>query len=143
GVQTCALPILGSAVTGSADVPMLLTLALAGFGLSWAIVFGLLALFPQALQNLPKSGGWMNTVKVVLGFIELGLALKFLSKADLVSKTFFLKRELFIVLWILIAIGLVLYLFGKIRFPHDDKKPQISLTRKIIGFLGIGFIIYL
>lgn len=144
---SCTGPILGSllgsAVTGSADVPMLLTFALAGFGLSWAIVFGLLALFPQALQSLPKSGGWMNTVKVVLGFIELGLALKFLSKADLVSKTFFLKRELFIALWILIAIGLVLYLFGKIRFPHDDKKPKISTTRKVIGFLGIGFIIYL
>ncbi len=144
---SCTGPILGSllgsAVTGSADVPMLLTFALAGFGLSWAIVFGLLALFPQALQSLPKSGGWMNTVKVVLGFIELGLALKFLSKADLVSKTFLLKRELFIALWILIAIGLVLYLFGKIRFPHDDKKPKISLTRKILGFFGIGFIIYL
>jgi len=144
---SCTGPILGSllgsAVTGSANIPMLLTFALAGFGLSWAIVFGLLALFPQALQSLPKSGGWMNTVKVVLGFIELGLALKFLSKADLVSKTFFLKRELFIALWILIAIGLVLYLFGKIRFPHDDKKPKISLTRKIIGVLGIGFIIYL
>ena len=144
---SCTGPILGSllgsAVTGSADVPMLLTFALAGFGLSWAIVFGLLALFPQALQSLPKSGGWMNTVKVVLGFIELGLALKFLSKADLVSKTFLLKRELFIALWILIAIGLVLYLFGKVRFPHDDKKPKISLTRKIIGFFGIGFIIYL
>ncbi|MGZ5197674.1 MAG: cytochrome c biogenesis protein CcdA, partial [Kaistella sp.] len=144
---SCTGPILGSllgsAVTGSANVPMLLTFALAGFGLSWAIVFGLLALFPQALQSLPKSGGWMNTVKVVFGFIELGLALKFLSKADLVSKTFFLKRELFIALWILIAIGLVLYLFGKIRFPHDDKKPKISLTRKIFGFLGIGFIIYL
>ena len=144
---SCTGPILGSllgsAVTGSANIPMLLTFALAGFGLSWAIVFGLLALFPQALQSLPKSGGWMNTVKVVLGFIELGLALKFLSKADLVSKTFFLKRELFIALWILIAIGLVLYLFGKIRFPHDDKKPKISLTRKIIGVLGIGFIVYL
>ncbi|WP_332020094.1 protein-disulfide reductase DsbD family protein [Kaistella sp.] len=144
---SCTGPILGSllgsAVTGSADVPMLLTFALAGFGLSWAIVFGLLALFPQALQSLPKSGGWMNTVKVVLGFIELGLALKFLSKADLVSKTFLLKRELFIALWILIAIGLVLYLFGKIRFPHYDKKPKISLTRKIFGILGIGFIIYL
>lgn len=144
---SCTGPILGSllgsAVTGSADVPMLLTFALAGFGLSWAIVFGLLALFPQALQSLPKSGGWMNTVKVVLGFIELGLALKFLSKADLVSKTFFLKRELFIVLWILITIGLVLYLFGKIKFPHDDKKQKISLTRKIFGLLGIGFIVYL
>ena len=144
---SCTGPILGSllgsAETGSANVPMLLTFALAGFGLSWAIVFGLLALFPQALQSLPKSGGWMNTVKVVLGFIELGLALKFLSKADLVSKTFFLKRELFIVLWILITIGLVLYLFGKIKFPHDDKNQKISLTRKIFGLLGIGFIVYL
>lgn len=144
---SCTGPILGSllgsAVTGSSNVPMLLTFALAGFGLSWAIVFGLLALFPQALQSLPKSGGWMNTVKVVLGFIELGLALKFLSKADLVSKTFFLKRELFIVIWILISIDLVLYLFGKIRFPHDDKKAKISLTRKIVGVLGIGFVIYL
>lgn len=144
---SCTGPILGSllgsAITGSANVPMLLTFALAGFGLSWAIVFGLLALFPQALQSLPKSGGWMNTVKVVLGFIELGLALKFLSKADLVSKTFFLKRELFIVLWIIITLGLVLYLFGLIRFPHDDKKPKISLTRKIFGVLSIGFLIYL
>lgn len=144
---SCTGPILGSllgsAVTGSANVPMLLTFALAGFGLSWAIVFGLLALFPQALQSLPKSGGWMNTVKVVLGFIELALALKFLSKADLVSKTLFLKRELFVGLWILITIGLVLYLFGKIRFPHDDKNEKISTTRKILGVLGIGFVIYL
>ena len=144
---SCTGPILGSllgsAVTGSTNVPMLLTFALAGFGLSWAIIFGLLALFPQALQSLPKSGGWMNTVKVVLGFIELALALKFLSKADLVTKTFLLKRELFIAIWILITIGLVLYLFGLIRFPHDDKKPKISLTRKIFGVLGIGFLIYL
>ena len=144
---SCTGPILGSllgsAVTGSSNVPMLLTFALAGFGFSWAIIFGLLALFPQALQSLPKSGGWMNTVKVVLGFIELGLALKFLSKADLVSKTFFLKRELFIAIWILISIGLVLYLFGKIRFPHDDKNAKISVTRKVLGVLGIGFVIYL
>lgn len=144
---SCTGPILGSllgsAVTGSTDVPMLLTFALAGFGLAWAIVFGLLALFPQALQSLPKSGGWMNTVKVVLGFIELGLALKFLSKADLVSKTFLLKRELFIVLWIIITLGLVLYLFGIIRFPHDDKKPKTSLGRKLFGVLGLGFLIYL
>ena len=144
---SCTGPILGSllgsAVTGSTNVPMLLTFALAGFGFAWAIVFGLLALFPQALQSLPKSGGWMNTVKVVLGFVELALALKFLSKADLVSKTFLIKRELFIAIWIVIAIGLVLYLFGLIRFPHDDKKPKISTTRKILGALGIGFVIYL
>jgi len=144
---SCTGPILGSllgsAITGSANVPMLLTFALAGFGLAWAIVFGLLALFPQALQSLPKSGGWMNTVKVVLGFVELALALKFLSKADLVSKTFLIKRELFIAIWIVVAIGLVIYLFGLIRFPHDDKKPKISIARKIIGILGIGFVIYL
>jgi len=134
---SCTGPILGSllgsAVTGSTNVPMLLTFALAGFGLAWAIIFGLLALFPQALQSLPKSGGWMNTVKVVLGFVELALALKFLSKADLVSKTFFLKRELFIAIWIIVALGLALYLLGFIRFPHDDKKPKISITRKILG----------
>lgn len=144
---SCTGPILGSllgsAITGSANVPMLLTFALAGFGLAWAIVFGLLALFPQALQSLPKSGGWMNTVKVVLGFVELALALKFLSKADLVSKTFLIKRELFIAIWIVVAIGLVIYLFGLIRFPHDDKKPKISITRKIMGILGIGFVVYL
>lgn len=144
---SCTGPILGSllgsAVTGSANVPMLLTFALAGFGLAWAIIFGLLALFPQALQSLPKSGGWMNTVKVVLGFVELALALKFISKADLVSKTFLLKRELFIVIWILVALGLALYLLGVIRFPHDDKKPKISITRKILGVLGLGFVIYL
>lgn len=144
---SCTGPILGSllggVVAGATNVPTLLTFALAGFGLAWALVFGLLALFPQALQSLPKSGGWMNTVKVVLGFIELALALKFLSKADLVSKTFLLKRELFIAIWIIIAIGLVLYLFGKIRFPHDDKKPKISLTRRILGVFGIVFIGYL
>lgn len=144
---SCTGPILGSllggVVAGATNVPTLLTFALAGFGLAWALVFGLLALFPQTLQSLPKSGGWMNTVKVVLGFIELALALKFLSKADLVSKTFLLKRELFIVLWIIIAIGLVVYLFGKIRFPHDDKKPKISLTRRILGVFGIVFIGYL
>ena len=144
---SCTGPILGSllgsAVTGSANIPMLLTFALAGFGLSWAIVFGLLALFPNILASLPKSGGWMNTVKVVLGFVELALALKFLSKADLVSKTFLLKRELFIAIWIIITIGLVLYLFKLILFPHDDKNEKTTTTRKILGVLGIGFVIYL
>ncbi len=144
---SCTGPILGgflgSLLSSANNIAMLFTFALAGFGLSWGIVFGLFALFPQVLQSLPKSGGWMNTVKVVLGFIEIGLALKFLSKADLVSKTFLLKRELFIVLWIIITIALVLYLFGKIRFPHDDKNAKISTTRKIIGVLGIGFVVYL
>ena len=144
---SCTGPILGSllgsVVTGASDVALLLTYALAGFGLAWAVIFGLLALFPQALQALPKSGAWMNTIKVVLGFIELALALKFLSKADLVSKTFLLKRELFIGIWILITIGLTLYLFGKIRFPHDNKNEKISTPRKIFGIAGISLLIYL
>lgn len=144
---SCTGPILGSllgsVVTGASDVALLLTYALAGFGLAWAVIFGLLALFPQALQSLPKSGAWMNTIKVVLGFIELALALKFLSKADLVSKTFLLKRELFIGIWILITIGLTLYLFGKIRFPHDNKNEKISTPRKLFGIAGIGLLIYL
>ena len=144
---SCTGPILGSllgsAVSGANDVPMLLTFALAGFGLAWAIVFGALALFPQALQSLPKSGNWMNTVKVVLGFIELALALKFLSKADLVSKIFLLKRELFVGIWIVISIFLTLYLLGKIKFPHDDKNSKISTNRKALGFLSIGIILYL
>ena len=144
---SCTGPILGSllgsAVSGANDVPMLLTFALAGFGLAWAIVFGTLALFPQALQSLPKSGNWMNTVKVVLGFIELALALKFLSKADLVSKIFLLKRELFIGIWIVISIFLTLYLLGKIKFPHDDKNTKISTNRKVLGFLSMGIIVYL
>ena len=144
---SCTGPILGSllgsVVAGASDVALLLTYALAGFGLAWAVIFGLLALFPQALQALPKSGAWMNTIKVVLGFIELALALKFLSKADLVSKTFFLKRELFLGIWILITIGLTLYLFGKIRFPHDNKNEKISTPRKIFGIAGIGLLIYL
>ncbi|AQX04087.1 protein-disulfide reductase [Elizabethkingia meningoseptica] len=144
---SCTGPILGSLLGGvassSKNIPVLLTFALGGFGLAWAIVFGLLALFPQALQSLPKSGGWMNTIKVILGFIEVALALKFLSKADLVSKTFLLKREIFIGLWIIITIALVLYLFGKIRFPHDSKGEKISTTRKVLGILGIGFVLYL
>ena len=144
---SCTGPILGSllgsVVTGASDVALLLTYALAGFGLAWAVIFGLLALFPQALQALPKSGAWMNTIKAVLGFIELALALKFLSKADLVSKTFLLKRELFIGIWILITIGLTLYLFGKIKFPYDNKNEKISTPRKIFGIAGIGILIYL
>lgn len=144
---SCTGPILGSllgsALGGTADIPMLLTVALAGFGLAWAIVFGLLALFPDALRSLPKSGGWMNTVKVVLGFIEVALAFKFLSKADLVTKTFLLKRELFIGIWIAVAVLLVLYLLKKIRFPHDDRSAKISIGRKVLAAVGVGLIIYL
>lgn len=144
---SCTGPILGSLLggvaSGSKNIPMLLTFALGGFGLSWALIFGVLAMFPQILQSLPKSGGWMNTLKVSLGFIEIALALKFLSKADLVAKSFILKREMFIGLWILIAVGLASYLFGKIRFPYDSKNLNLSWHRKFSGSLILLFAAYL
>lgn len=144
---SCTGPILGSLLGGlastSRNVPLLLTFALGGFGAAWALVFGALALFPQLLASLPRSGSWMNTLKVVLGFIELALALKFLSKADLVSKTFLLKRELFIGLWLLIAIALALYLFGKLRFPYDSRNEKISPLRKVFATTAMLFAFYL
>jgi thioredoxin-related protein len=114
-----------------------------GFGLALALPFALFALFPNWLNSLPKSGGWLNTVKVVLGFIELGLAFKFLSNADLVEHWGILKREIFIGIWILIAIGLMLYLFGLIRFPHDGPRQKISKVRFGLGTLTLVFVVYL
>lgn len=144
---SCTGPILGSLLggvaSGAKNVPLLLTFALGGFGLSWALVFGLLALFPQVLLSLPKSGSWMNTLKVFLGFVEIALAFKFLSKADLVAKTFLLKRELFIALWMITVTGLALYLFGLISFPYDSKNQRISLFRKTVGVASLLFAIYL
>lgn len=144
---SCTGPILGSLLGGvastSSNIPTLLTFALMGFGLSWAFVFGALALFPQALASLPKSGSWMNTVKVVLGFVELALALKFLSKADLVSKTFLIKRELFVGIWILLAGGLGAYLLGFIRFKYDSKEVKPRVSRKVFGLLSFLFMGYL
>jgi thiol:disulfide interchange protein DsbD len=92
---------------------------------------------------LPKSGSWLNTVKVVLGFIELALALKFLSNADLVAHWGIIKREIFFGIWILIFIGLASYLMGWIRFPHDDRDQKISMPRKIIALLVFAFTIYI
>ena len=128
---SCTGPVLGSVLANAIQNPTQLTLAFTGCGLAWALVFGGLALFPQLFHNLPKSGSWMNNLKVVLGFIELALAFKFLSKADLVAKTFFLKREIFIAIWAAIAFATVLYLLGIIRFPHDSKDEKIGIKRKI------------
>jgi thiol:disulfide interchange protein len=137
---SCTGPVLGSILANAIQNPNQLTMAFGGCGLAWALVFGVFALFPQFLHTMPKSGGWMNTVKVVLGFLELALAFKFLSKADLVAKTFFLKREIFIAIWILISLSIVLYLLGVIKFPHDNKQEKISIGRKIgaIIFTLIG-----
>ena len=100
-------------------------------------------MFPGWLQSLPKSGGWLNTVKVVLGFLELALAIKFLSNADLVKQWGFLKREVFIGLWLLISICTLLYLLGKIRFPHDEPTRKLSRLRWLFVAIFTVITIYL
>jgi thiol:disulfide interchange protein DsbD len=141
---SCTGPILGTLLVGTAtEGAWPLTAGLAGFGLALGLPFGLFALFPQWLNSLPKSGSWLNTVKVVLGFIELALALKFLSNADLVAHWGLLKREIFFGIWILIFVGLSAYLLGWIRFPHDDKEQKISLPRKLLAILVLVFTAYI
>lgn len=143
---SCTGPILGSLLAGSLTSDggaMQLTMGMTGFGLALALPFTLFALFPNWLNSLPKSGGWLNSVKVVLGFLELAMAFKFLSNADLVEHWGFLKREIFIGIWIIIFIGLALYLFGKIKFPHDSPIKKLSFGRISLGVLAVAFVIYL
>ncbi|MFQ5447109.1 MAG: protein-disulfide reductase DsbD family protein, partial [Saprospiraceae bacterium] len=143
---SCTGPILGSLLAGalsSEGGAMQLTAGMGGFGLALALPFGLFAAFPSWLNSLPKSGGWMTTVKVVLGFLELALALKFLSNADLVKHWGLLKIEPFLALWFVIFVGLGLYLLGKIRFPHDSPMKKIPLARRILALASFGFAIYL
>ncbi|MGB5418128.1 protein-disulfide reductase DsbD family protein, partial [Algibacter sp.] len=120
-----------------------LTSGMAGFGVALGLPFALFAMFPDMLKALPKSGGWLNTTKVVLGFLELALAFKFLSNADLVAHWDLLKIEPFLIIWILIFAGLALYLFGKIKFPHDSPIKKLSFTRIAGGILVASFTIYL
>ena len=137
---SCTGPILGSLLAGSLTASggaVQLTYGMMGFGVALAFPFAFFALFPRWLQALPQSGGWMTTVKVVLGFLELALALKFLSNADLVAHWGILKREVFVGIWTLLAFGLTLYMFGLIRFPHDPPKPRLSLGRKITAWASL------
>lgn len=127
---SCTGPILGSLLAGvSNEGAWPLTAGLAGFGFALALPFALFAMFPKWLHSLPKSGGWLNSVKVVLGFLELAMAVKFLSNADLVKQWGLLKRELFIGIWVIIGIFILLYLLGVIRFPHDSAVKKIGRTR--------------
>ncbi len=144
---SCTGPILGGLLGSTAlaegDVAMNLSAGMLGFGVALALPFGLFALFPAWLHSLPKSGGWMTTVKVVLGFLELALAFKFLSNADLVGNWGLFKREIFLGIWILLFLLLTTYLFGLFRFPHDGPKEKISLSRKITALVSAGFTVYL
>lgn len=143
---SCTGPILGSLLAGSLSADggaWQLTAGMAGFGVSLGLPFALFAMFPSMLNSLPKSGGWLNTVKVVLGFVELALAFKFLSNADLVKHWGILKIEVFLGLWIIIFAGLALYLFGKIKFPHDSPIKKLSFSRISLAILVGAFTVYL
>jgi cytochrome c biogenesis protein CcdA/thioredoxin-related protein len=129
---SCTGPILGSLLAGALSNhggAIELSFGMGGFGLGLALPFALFALFPGWLGSLPKSGGWLGSVKVVLGFLELAMAVKFLSNADLVEQWGLVKREVFIGFWVLIGILITLYLLGKIRFPHDSPVKKLSGAR--------------
>lgn len=139
---SCTGPILGSLLAGTAaQGSWPLTAGLAGFGFALALPFTVFAIFPNWLHSLPKSGGWLNSVKVVLGFLEIAMAIKFLSNADLVKQWGLLKREIFFGIWIFIGIMILLYLFGRIRFPHDSSVKRLSSTR--IGFIVLFSVVLL
>ena len=144
---SCTGPILGSLLAGSitatGETANQLTAGMSGFGVALAFPFALFALFPSWLNSLPKSGGWLNTTKVILGFLELAFAFKFLSNSDLVGHWGIFKRELFIGIWILIFTGLTLYLFAKIKFPHDAPVRKLSFSRISFGIIVGAFVVYL
>ena len=143
---SCTGPILGSLLAGSLTADggaMQLTAGMGGFGFALALPFALFALFPGMLKSLPKSGGWLTTVKVVLGFLEVGLAFKFLSNADMVMHWGLLKREIFIGIWIIVGVLLSLYLWGLIKFKHDSPVKKLSLIRIILATIATVFTLYI
>ena len=143
---SCTGPILGSLLAGALSSDggaMQLTAGMSGFGIALALPFALFAAFPGWLNTLPRSGGWLNTVKVVLGFLELALAFKFLSNADLVKHWGLLKIEPFLIIWILVALAMAAYLFGFIRFPHDSPNDKPGKVRLGLGALSLVTAIYL
>jgi len=142
---SCTGPIVGTllvqAASGGNQVGPIV--GMFGFSLAIALPFTLFAAFPGWLNALPKSGGWLNTVKVFLGFLELAFAFKFLSNADLVLDLHLLERETFIAIWIAVFGALALYMFGKIKLPHDSDMPHLSVGRMSLGLIILTFTIYL
>jgi thiol:disulfide interchange protein len=142
---SCTGPIIGTLLVEAASGSSFLGPAagMSGFAFALALPFALFAMFPGWLNSLPKSGGWLNTVKVSLGFIELALAFKFLSNVDLAYHWNFLKREIFIVIWIILSAMWGFYLLGKLRFSHDSDVPHISISRLLFAIVALAFALYL
>ena len=141
---SCTGPIVGTLLVESATIGGIAPfVGMFGFSLALALPFTLFAAFPGWMNSLPKSGGWLNTVKVFLGFLELALAFKFLSNADLVVQGHFLERELFLAIWIGLFTVLTIYLFGFIRLPHDSPTEKLSVFRTMLASTCLVFVIYL
>ncbi|KKB55492.1 protein-disulfide reductase DsbD family protein [Parabacteroides gordonii] len=142
---SCTGPIIGTLLVQAASMGNAVgpAIGMFGFALALSIPFSLFAIFPNMLQSMPKSGGWLNSVKVVLGFLELALALKFLSVADLAYGWRLLDREVFIVLWIVIFVLLGFYLLGKIKFSHDSDVKYVSVPRLFMAIISFGFAVYM
>lgn len=141
---SCTGPIVGTILVESAGGQVLKPIiGMFGFSLAFALPFTLFAFFPSWLSNLPKSGGWLNSVKVVLGFLELALGLKFLSIADQTYHWGILDREVYLAFWIVIFFLLGLYLLGKLKFAHDDDVPFLSVPRLMMSIITFSFVVYL
>lgn len=142
---SCTGPIIGTLLVEAVSDGNLMgpAMGMLGFSLGLAIPFSLFAMFPTLLQEMPKSGGWLNSVKVVLGFLELILSLKFLSVADMAYGWRILDREVFLALWIVMFALLGLYLMGKITFPHDDKVEKVGVFRFMLAIVPLSFAVYL
>jgi thiol:disulfide interchange protein DsbD len=142
---SCTGPIIGTLLVQAASMGNLFgpAIGMFGFSLALAIPFALFALFPSWLKQMPKSGGWLNSVKVVLGFLELALALKFLSVADLAYGWHILDREVFLVLWIVIFALMGVYLLGKLKLPHDSDLKHVSVPRLFLAMASFSFALYM
>jgi len=142
---SCTGPIVGTLLgqTSMQGVGLAPIIGMMGFGVGLAIPFSLFAFFPSMLQSLPKSGGWLNTIKVSFGFIELALALKFLSNVDLSYHLGILNRDVFLVLWIVVFFLLGVYLIGKLKFAHDSDLPYVSVPRLFFAMASFSFAVYM
>lgn len=142
---SCTGPIIGTLLVEAASQGNILgpALGMGGFALGLALPFSVFALFPSLMKEMPKSGGWLNSVKVVLGFLELVLSLKFLSVADLAYGWHILDREVFVALWIVLFVLLGMYLLGKLRFSHDSETKHVSVPRFFLALASLSFAVYL